>query len=146
MNTNGLARHYKALTPWERLPLIAAASVRADEVERNRLTRSAPTHDLRVPDYWGLGEGLEELATLYLLHQLDLAALYWRIAGHLDRRPLVRAQKRNRRRRLRNGLRMLAYRCVMRADGWKLLCAGLQVDPEGVLRDMPGHETVRQMV
>jgi hypothetical protein len=148
MNTNGLARHYKALTPWERLPLIAAASVRGDEVERDRLARSAPRHDFRVPDYWGLCEGLEELAALYLLRQLDLAALYWRVASSLGRRPLFRGGKRNRRRRqrLRNGLRMLAYCCATRADGWQLLCAGMHIDQEAVLDGMPGQETVLRMV
>jgi hypothetical protein len=148
MNTNGLARHYKALTPWERLPLIAAASARGDEVERDRLVRSAPKRDFRVPDYWGLCEGLEELATLYQLRQLDLAALYWRVAGSLGRRPLFRGGKRNRRRRRRfhSGLRMLAYCCVTWIEGWKLLCAGLHMDPEAVLGDMPGQETVRRMV
>jgi hypothetical protein len=148
MNTNGLARHYKALTAWERLPLIAAASVRGDEVERDRLVRSAPKRDFRVPDYWGLCEGLEELATLYLLRQLDLAALYWRVAGSLGRRPLFHGGKRNRwrRHRLHNGLRMLAYCCVTCAEGWKLLCAGLHMDPEAILGDMPGQETVLRMV
>jgi hypothetical protein len=148
MNTNGLARHYKALTAWERLPLIAAASVRGDKVERDRLARSAPKHDFRVPDYWGLCERLEELATLYLLRQLDLAALYGRVAARLGRRPLFRGGKRQgrRRRRLRDGLRMLAYCCVTCAEGWKLLCAGLHMDPEVILGDMPGQETVRRMV
>jgi hypothetical protein len=148
MNTNGLARHYKALTPWERLPLIAAASVRGDEVERDRLARSAPRRDFRVPDYWGLCDGLEELAVVYLLRQLDLAALYGRVAGGLERRPLFHGGKRHgrRRRRLRDGLRMLAYCCATRADGWQLLCAAMHVDPEAVLGGMPGHETVLRMV
>ena len=96
MNTNGLARRYEALTPWERLPLLVAASARGDEVERDRLARSAPQHDFRVPDYWGLCEGLEELATMYLLHQLELAALYGRVVGLLERRPLFRGWKRSR--------------------------------------------------
>jgi hypothetical protein len=42
MNTKGLARHYAILTPWERLPLILAASARGDEQERSRLATSAP--------------------------------------------------------------------------------------------------------
>jgi hypothetical protein len=148
MNTNGLARHYKTLTAWERLPLIAAASVRGDEVERDRLARAAPKRDFRVPDYWGLCEALEELAVVYLLRQLDLGALYERVAGSLERRPLFHGGKRHgrRRRRLRGGLRMLAYCCATRADGWQLLCAGMHLDPEAVLSGMPGQETVRRMV
>ena len=48
---------------------MAAAAARGDAVEGDRLARSAPRMDCRVPDYWGLCEGLEELATLYLLRR-----------------------------------------------------------------------------
>jgi len=42
MNTASLARHYDALTPWERWPLLIAAEARADDVEHDRLAQSAP--------------------------------------------------------------------------------------------------------
>ena len=87
---------------------------------------------------------------MYLMRQLDLAAaFYWRVAGRLGRlKPLFRREKRNRRRRrrLRNGLRMLAYCCVTCAEGWKLLCVWLHMDPEAILGDMPGQETVLRIV
>ena len=41
MNTESLAKLYDRLTPFERVPLIAAAVSRGDEVERDRLVRSA---------------------------------------------------------------------------------------------------------
>jgi hypothetical protein len=147
VNTDHLARHYEVLTPWERLPLIAAASARADEVEKDRLARSAPKIGFRVPDYWGLAEGLDELVKLYLLGQRDLAALYWRLSGLLDQEPRDRPSRQERRRDERRWrlLKMLAYRYVVRADGWRLLCAELPIDPEVLLRELPGYDSVRQM-
>jgi hypothetical protein len=76
MNINHLARYYQTLTPWERLPLIMAASGRGDSTEEQRLISSAARKAVRVPDYWGLSEGLDDLAKLYLLEQLDLATRY----------------------------------------------------------------------
>jgi hypothetical protein len=62
MTTKKLSRYYQTLTPWERLPLIVAASERGDAVEREQLVRSSLRHGFRVPDYWGLAEELDELA------------------------------------------------------------------------------------
>jgi hypothetical protein len=147
MNTDHLARHYEVLTPWERLPLIVAASARADEVEKDRLARSAPKNGFRVPDYWGLAEGLDDLVKLYVLKQLDLAALYWRLAGLLEQEPWDRPTRQEPQRDERRWqlLKMLAYRYVVRADGWRLLCAELPIDPEVLMRELPGYDAVQQM-
>jgi hypothetical protein len=147
MNTDQLARHYETLTPWERLPLIVAACERGDAVEEERLGRSAPRNGFRVPDYWGLAEGLDDLAKLYLLEQLDLAALYWRFAAVLDREPLGRPSRADRERdeRCWQLLKMLAYRHVVRADGWRLLCSQMHLDPVVLLKELPGHDAVQQM-
>src|SRR5690348_10803104 len=111
MNSDHLARHYEALTPWERLPLIVAASARGDAVEEDRLARSAPRHAFRLPDFWGLAEGLDDLMKLYLLQQLDLAAFYWRFTAYLADRDLPgdRRQKRQRQKRGWQLVHMLAY-------------------------------------
>ena len=76
MTTKQQARYYQTLTPWERLTLIVAASVRGDGVEEDRLACSAPKQGFRVPDYWGLAEGLDDLAKQYVLKQLDLDVWY----------------------------------------------------------------------
>ena len=80
---------------------------------------SAPRNGFRVPDYWGLADGLDDLAKLYLLEQLDLAAFYWRFAAMLDQEPLVRPSRADRQRDERRWklLKMLAYRYVVGADG-----------------------------
>jgi hypothetical protein len=67
MNTTALSHHYECLTPWERLPLMVAASLRGDELEADRLARKAPTSTFRVPNYRGLSEGLHQLVFLYLI-------------------------------------------------------------------------------
>jgi hypothetical protein len=147
MNTNSLARHYETLTPWERLPLIVAARERGDAVEKERLAGSSPRHGFRVPDYWGLAEGLDDLAKLYLLGQLDLAAFYWRFTGVLDQEPLGRPSREERQRDERRWrlLKMLAYRYVVCADGWRLLCEQMHIDPTVLLKELPGFEAVQQM-
>ena len=147
MNTNSLSRFYDTLTPWERLPLLVAAAVRDDEVERARLIRAAPQQVFQLPDYWGLSQGLDDLVKLHLLEQLELAVHYWQLTARLDEEPRCGNPRRQRRRQERLGqlVRMLAYRCLVRADGWRLLCAELHLDPEVLPRALPGHEAVRQM-
>src|SRR5262249_28608420 len=43
-------------------------------------------------------------------------------------------------------LRMLAYRCVVLADGWQLLCNELHLDPDILAQDLPGYAAVQQTV
>jgi hypothetical protein len=147
MNTKGLTRFYDSLTPWERLPMIVAASARDDAVERERLVHSAPTHAFRVPDYRGLAEGLDDLVKLHLLEQLDLAVLYWRTTAWMDEETRCRKHRRDGRWEERSWqrVRLLAYRLVARADGWQSFYAQLPLDPDVLLRVLPGYEAVRQM-
>lgn len=149
MNSNPLSRHCLMLTPWERLPLIVAASARADVVEKDRLARSAPQNSFRVPDYWGLAEGFKDLAQLYLIQQLDLAAFYWECMAVLESAPPsnTRASRHTQQREKRLGkeMKMLAYRYIIRADGWKLLCAELRVASDFLVAGMPGYQAVQHM-
>jgi hypothetical protein len=147
MNTDCPAKHYASLTPWERLPLILAASVRADAVERECLIRSAPHHAFRVPDYRGLAEGLNELGTLYLLDQLERIASYWRLEASWDSRALSSDRREVRQWDKRAGQlkRLLAYRLVVGMESWRLLCAELHIDADVLLRGLPGYEAVQQM-
>src|SRR5262249_51908106 len=76
MNTKSLTKHYATLTPWERVPLILAALARKDDLEGDRLSRSAPRVPFEVANFYGLKEGLASLAGRYLMNQLDLVACY----------------------------------------------------------------------
>jgi hypothetical protein len=111
------------------------------------LVRSAGSQTFDIPDYWGLAEGLVDLAKVYLLEQLDLAAIYWQATALLEEAPLFRDKKRDRQgeERLWKMTKMLAYRFVVRADGWQLLCSELHFDADVLLRELPGNETVCRM-
>jgi hypothetical protein len=150
MNSDHLARYYETLTPWERLPLLVDASARGDKVEQDRLARSAPKNGFGVPDYWGLAEGLDDVAKHYLLVQLDIAAYYWRLSAFFEDTALLprdqRRLKQARGQRFSQLQRLLAYRCVVLAEAWKLLCGELHVDADALTCGIPGHEVVQHMV
>src|SRR5262249_3851563 len=40
---------------------------------------------------------------------------------------------------------MLCYRFVVRADGWRLLCTEMHIDPVVLLKELPGYDAVQQM-
>jgi hypothetical protein len=147
MNTDGLARHYGSLTRWERLPLMAAAWARGDAVEFDRLARSAPRSKARIADFVGLFLELCDLAKEYVLKQLDTAVVYWRLKDYLDQQPVGGGRRRGRSqaKEHRRTLRLLAFFCVLRADGWKLFCEGLLIDPDVPPRKLPGYKAVQEM-
>jgi hypothetical protein len=47
--------------------------------------------------------------------------------------------------RLWRAIETLAFRFVVRADGWKQFCRQLQIDPDISLRDLHGYEAVCHM-
>ncbi len=148
MGGDSLARHYGVLTPWERVPLIAAAVARGDRAEADRLARAARTVAYRVPDYRGLSEALERLAHVVLLTRLELVALYREADGCLAQLPprprRGRGQGRDTEARLAELAGWFAHSFLVHADAWRLLCSDLKLDPEALVRDQPGYETVRR--
>ncbi len=148
MRGDSLARQYGVLTPWERVPLMAAAAARGDEAEVERLALAAPTASYRVPDHWGLSTALERLAYQALLARLDLVALYREATAWLAAVPprprRGRGKGRDAEARLGELARWFAYSFVVHADAWRLLCDELKLDPEALVRDQPGYGTVRR--
>lgn len=145
MSAKGLARLYDRLTPRERLPLIFAASARGDEVEAERLARSAPTTGYSLPDYYGLSDGLLLLNLFHVVGALELAALYWQTSGMLrdaDESPAEGDEPLSD--CAFDTLRACAYLLVTHLDGWRHLAAELHLDPERLLANMPGYGTVRR--
>ncbi len=145
MNTNGLAKLYEHLTPKERLPLILAASARGDEAERDRLARSAPREGFRLPDYYGLAEGMLLASLFHLLELLDLAALYWQVNGLLEQEEAL-GKKANKalRDRFEGLTRMFAYLFLLKLDGWRRFCSEFRTDPELLMDGLPGYETAKR--
>jgi hypothetical protein len=141
MNTKALTKHYDTFSPWERLPLICAASVQGDEVERERLARSAPSLMFRVPDYYGLSDGLRSLAIVHVLICLDLVARFWHAEGVLTEATLLKRQASAK--RLYRALQMLAFKLVRAVTVWQTFCAEMSIDGEPMLDYLPGYETVK---
>lgn len=143
MNTDALARHYDGLTAWERVPLIIAANARGDEAEACRLVESAPTAHFAVPNYRGLSEGLKNLAHLYLLIQLDHLALYQELSVLLANshppHPNLPPEW------LWEGMRFVAYLLTVYADAWRQVSAGLHLEPDRLLRWLPGFDSLRRL-
>jgi hypothetical protein len=157
MNTNDLARLYDRLTPRERLPLIVAASVRGDAVERARLTASAPSMGLAVPHHYTLARALSEAAHMQMVTLLNVAANFWQwwgLWGWHGRAPgkigphRRRAGKRKgaaadaEEVRLDSMGRYPAFLFVVHFDGWKQFCSELTVDPDALLEIMPGWDMI----
>jgi hypothetical protein len=143
MTTDRVAKLYERLTPRERLPLIIAASARGDETDRARLIASAPRNGFRLPDYFGLAEGMRTLAFFHAAEMLDLAARYWRASGMVARKDDTRCKAgKAERARWLDAARMLAYLFVVNADGWSRFCSDMRVDADILLREMPGYHTL----
>jgi hypothetical protein len=145
MNTNGLAKHYEHLTPWERLPLIVAAADRGDDAEADRLMRSAPREGFRLPDYHGLAEGVALASLFHMMTQLDRIARYWRAEGIADRYwEMARGkEEKAKAERLSDLTCLLAYRITVEATAWKRFCAELKLDADTLLRDLPTYDTLK---
>jgi hypothetical protein len=145
MNTNGLAKLYDRLTPRERLPLILAASARGDDVEAERLARSAPRRDVRLPDYHGLGEGMLFACLFHLLALLDTALLHWQAAGLQSQASAFLGEDGEAcAERLGEAARIYAYLFTVKMDGWRRFCSEFNVDPDFLMQDLPGYETVQR--
>jgi hypothetical protein len=143
MTTDSLAKLYDRLTPRERLPLIVAATARGDEADRARLIGSAPTNTFRVPDYYGVAEGLRTLALLHVAEMLDLAARCWHASGLVAQEEGFKGRAgQAEQAQWLDAERMLAYLFVVNADGWRCFCSELRVDGDLLLRELPGYETL----
>jgi hypothetical protein len=137
VNTNGLAKHYDILTPWERLPLILAAAARGDEQERLRLLKSAPRLPYEVQDHAGLAHAFSTLSTVHLLSVLDLVAAYFLLLG------MTVAEEGETEKEFRDATFMHGHLLQVRLAGWRLFCAQHQFHPEVFWRRMPGFDTVK---
>jgi hypothetical protein len=141
-NTDSLARHYDALAPLERLPLIMAAATRGDEAERDRLIQSAPRQTWSLPDYWGASTALQAVSHYHLLTLLDLAA------GYFEMLTAAASQKRKKDDDPLGDdwdiVYLLGYHFKTELAGWRQFCAELNVDPESGWTMLPGFRLVKR--
>ncbi len=78
MNTKSLSRHYRKLTPEERVALLISATDRGDGDDADQLAASAPSIVLELPNYHGLADGWMLLSMYHMMDKLDLALLFFR--------------------------------------------------------------------
>jgi len=145
MNVNGLSKLYDRLKPAERLPLIVAAAVRGDEVERQRLALSAPKALYQVPDHFALGMAMQEVSTIHIVALLDLAAnfwLWWGLWGwgeHPSRKKTAEREVRT------FGLvQWYAYQFTINDQAWQRLCAEMKIEAAAMLDFMPGANILQR--
>jgi hypothetical protein len=146
MNTTGLARYYESLSPRERFPLMVAARLRGDDVEAERLVRSAPMQAFAVANYHGLAGAMGELSLLHLCRLLDGAARLGQAEGLLaSLRRYVKDRDRRQQREFQIAFdaRLEAYSFLVAREAWERFCAELHLDPEALLRILPGYATVQ---
>lgn len=138
MNSQRLAKHYDQLTPRERFSLLVAAGTRGDWVEHRRLMQSAPTGLFRVRSHSGYLDAFHEVAADYLIHQLDVALLWWKgwIMFLDDSEPSDTFAR---------GLRLLAYLFVIRRQAWQRLCEEYQIDGSAVLAGYRAFEATEEL-
>jgi hypothetical protein len=136
MNTNSLARQYDKLTPEERLPLIMAASTRGDELEGERLSRSAPRVCFTVPDYFGRSLAFREVAELHFMELLHLAGMFLGLlAGETEADKISE--------RFRGATMLCGFLFKTKLAGWRLFCQEESVDPMLLWSVLPGFESLR---
>jgi hypothetical protein len=122
VNTNTLAKQYGHLTPWERIPLMLAAEARVDELERRRLSDSAPIEAVKMPDYLMPLMALNTMSLMYITEQLDHLASYW----HAVCQFLITEDKK--RLHWKTSADAFAYVFSLNAEAWKRFCGGLNID------------------
>src|SRR5688572_1141659 len=132
MRSSSLSRHYGALSPRERLPLLVAASVRGDQAEVEQLARQAPTDLFRIPNYHRLAECMAHLALLHVIQTLDYAALLWKTEALLARHDRGLCSQLNQ----IDGV--CAYLLLVEREAWE---HELHIDPTVLIRDLPGYAT-----
>ena len=138
MNTKALAQLYDRLTPWERLPLILAASARGDEAERDRLVRAAPKVGYRVPDHFGLAMAFREMADRHFMELLNLAALYFQSLALAD------ALSGERDDHMLDTALLCGYLFQVQLAGWRQFCAEVHLEPEFCWSYCPGFDTLQR--
>jgi hypothetical protein len=137
MHTNGLARHYHALTPDERLPLILAASRRGDDQERRRLVDSAPARLYRVPDCFGRMDAFQLCTLLHRCELLEIAGLYVQVCYMADNDILDFAE------RLSPVASLYGYLYRQMVEGWRRFCDEVHLTPDLYADLLPGRDLLK---
>lgn len=126
--TKKLRSNYDKLTVRERFAALVAASVRKDPSEIAALEGSTPKNVFDVPNTWGLSEGFRMAKVVYLLEQLNGAAVMFLSFSMDEKLPSDE---------LIDNLYVIAGAYRRNAEAWRRLCAEYGIDPGAMLENNP---------
>ena len=155
MNANAIAKHYDKLTPEERFCLGMAAHARGDDVEFARLRDSCRSITVRILDWNPLKSAFDELALRVFIELQE-----W-VADHFQKITLIDTDELGIWDSDENGLPLhpvarhlkLPTHCLStrssgfilktKADGWKLFCERLNIEPLTFWEKLPGFKRLQ---
>lgn len=157
MNASSLARSYDVLSPEERFRLLLAAGGRGDDVEHERLMRSAKRLTLSMPDHSPYGHAFNELSILVFVELVEEAARYQDAfhradeveelayrTGRRTKRATDEPAERSRFERFFDLALAAGYVLRTKAEGWKLFCERMGVPPFHGLEDFQGMDRLQR--
>ena len=143
MNAKTLTKQYTKLTQRERAVLSINAWGRKDESEAFRLIDAAPRVNLDAPDCGRVFQRLAFAIDWHALKQAENAANLFLLASLADAdadRDTPKYPDSD------DTVRVITYNIITRADGWKIFCGELGLDPVGALRIASADPMLMDMV
>lgn len=119
---------------------IMSASLRDDEAERMRLVQSAPRSTYTVADYSGLSHANEEVTAWQTMTLLAQAAEYFEAM----RVALLADSKADPENELLEWGLWNGYLFRTHLDGWRAFCADLHLDPDVMMKLLPGFAVIQR--
>lgn len=145
MNTKALASNYDALTAAERASLMLAAILRGDQVEADRLARTAPQIHLSATDCWPIMRGFIHLAYIVLAELLGYAAQIGQLRSLVVQilvseadgpKPSEEAEL------LADYSHLLVARFLRTLDAWERFCQARAMPSRGFWQTQPGFDAL----
>ncbi len=82
--------------------------------------------------------GFNEVASLYLIQQLETGAWYWKCLAALE-------GQRKTSQRMLNCLGLFGHQYLTRRQAWQRLCEEYRIDGNAVLSDYPGYAMIQHL-
>jgi len=171
---NAVARHYDRLTPEERFRLIVAAGARNDPAEQDRLLNTGQSLTLRMPEHTPFAQAFNELLLQLFIELLEAATGYLDTFLQAEAAEAAEARATDDARedaeaddveasaevggadaapgragrslveRWFGAALAAGFLLKVKADGWKLFCARLNLPPFAGWSGLPGLERLQR--
>ncbi len=140
MNAKPLEKQYAKLTAHERAVLVLNAFGRNDKSEATRLIDTSPRIELSAPACGRMFHRLCFAINWHCLKQAENAATLFLLSFIADAEPDLDKYPDP-----EGAVMVTAYNIITRADGWKIFCGELGLDPVGALRIASADELLLDM-